>query len=365
MSKEQDHLSEKSITKKTKRMNVVRVPPKKPGEDEARKATKSFVEAQNTGSIFQSNPQFDLVNKENGRTISDLSFFNFYIGNPELWSKQDIISIDSSLAAAMSDKNLNNVMMQYFSGEITSTFRGSELLPGSYPTWFDQNYIENLLRDLFSQKKLDTFDLNNTVFNFMLPRGAMLSHGPIAGQQESKKMPEQTKLEPSEKHEIEEEEREQDSGHGLGGFHGHIESNTVAGPVNICYAVGVYSEKFPDGRENGIAFWSDSPWKNVVATFYHELNEVRTDPDITDHEAPGWYSDGAYFYVGGAKLHVGGECGDIPIDEAIVFAGRDLSTVFQEVPLTDGSGTVPIQLQYSNADHGPGLPRSTPASLST
>lgn len=21
------------------------------------------------------------------------------------------------------------------------------------------------------------------------------------------------------------------------------------------------------------------PWKNVVATFYHELNEARTDPD--------------------------------------------------------------------------------------
>jgi hypothetical protein len=24
----------------------------------------------------------------------------------------------------------------------------------------------------------------------------------------------------------------------------------------------------------------DQPWKNVLATFYHELNEARTDPDV-------------------------------------------------------------------------------------
>jgi hypothetical protein len=26
----------------------------------------------------------------------------------------------------------------------------------------------------------------------------------------------------------------------------------------------------------------DQPWKNVVATFYHELNEARTDADVED-----------------------------------------------------------------------------------
>ncbi len=50
-----------------------------------------------------------------------------------------------------------------------------------------------------------------------------------------------------------------------------------------------------------------------MATFYHELQEARTDPDVEGM----------------------------------------LTKVFKEVPLADGSGTVPVQLQYSNAVHGP------------
>jgi hypothetical protein len=52
----------------------------------------------------------------------------------------------------------------------------------------------------------------------------------------------------------------------------------------------------------------------------------------------------------------GEECGDFP-----VFEANPLTQVFQEVELTDGSGTVPVQFQYSDADHGPGEPRDTPA----
>ena len=44
-----------------------------------------------------------------------------------------------------------------------------------------------------------------------------------------------------------------------------------------------------------------------------------------------------------------GEIGDLPINAS----GGDLSLVFQEVPLSDGSGTVPIQLMWSNSDDGP------------
>ena len=32
---------------------------------------------------------------------------------------------------------------------------------------------------------------------------------------------------------------------------------------------------------NGIPVF-DRPWKNVVATLYHELNEARTDADVED-----------------------------------------------------------------------------------
>jgi hypothetical protein len=40
------------------------------------------------------------------------------------------------------------------------------------------------------------------------------------------------------------------------------------------YAVGVYSERSDNGTETGIVGF-DLPWKNIVATFYHELREAR------------------------------------------------------------------------------------------
>ncbi len=86
-----------------------------------------------------------------------------------------------------------------------------------------------------------------------------------------------------------------------------------------------------------------------MATFYHELNEARTDPDVEDaiktgdDSVLGWVTQG------------GEEVGDFPVDEA-----NPLSLVFKEVPLADGSGTVPVQFQYSNFVHGPEGPIDAP-----
>jgi hypothetical protein len=117
------------------------------------------------------------------------------------------------------------------------------------------------------------------------------------------------------------------SEHGLAGYHG-----SVGGRY---YAMAVYSE----GTNGIVAF--DEPWKNVCATVYHELQEARTDPDVEDairtgdNKHLGWYSPR------------GGEIGDIPI------ATEPLQDVMREVKLADGSGTVPVQLMWSNRDNGP------------
>jgi hypothetical protein len=117
------------------------------------------------------------------------------------------------------------------------------------------------------------------------------------------------------------------SEHGLGGYHGSVDGRY--------YAVSVYSE----GTNGIVAF--DAPWKNVCATLYHELQEARTDPDVEDAIRTGkttylgWYSPR------------GGEIGDIPI------ATSPLHEVMREVPLADGSGTVPVQLMWSNRDSAP------------
>jgi len=110
----------------------------------------------------------------------------------------------------------------------------------------------------------------------------------------------------------------------------------------VYFAVGVYSD-MEKKKSNGIPFWPD-PWKNICATFYHELNEARTNPDVEDynrHPGPniiGWY----------ANTQNGGEIGDIPINEA----GARLGLVMMEVQLASGK-SAPVQLMWSNAVHGP------------
>jgi hypothetical protein len=239
-----------------------------------------------------------------GRTLPHLRYTLVYLGE---WDAGERTQLDHSLGAAMRDPGLNNVLTQYFpSGEVTTTFAGSLVHPGSIPTRVQRDEVESLVAEL---------NIGPSVTCLLLPRGAVLvDTGDV------------------------------DSKHGLGGYHGSIKTNGS----ERYYSVAVYS----DGDNGIVAF--DEPWKNVCATLYHELQETRTDPDVEDAiklgSAPGadrllgWYSPR------------GGEIGDIPMAEA----GGDISRVMQEVPLSDGSGTVPIQLMWSNAVGGPEGPTPTP-----
>ena len=126
---------------------------------------------------------------------------------------------------------------------------------------------------------------------------------------------------------------------GLGGYHGsvHLRGTTVY------YAVAVYSE----GSNGIVAF--DAPWKNVCATLYHELQEVRTDPDVEDAIRAG-HSPAAMHLLGWYSPN-GGEIGDIPIAET----HGDIHLAMKEVPLAAG-GTAPVQLMWSNRVGGPEAP---------
>ena len=96
----------------------------------------------------------------------------------------------------------------------------------------------------------------------------------------------------------------------------------AAPPTTVYYAVGVYSETLPDGTTNGIPVF-DQPWKDVVATFYHELNEARTDADIEDAILAGNDPNAVCFL--GWTSQQGEECGNFP-----VFEANPLSEVFQK-----------------------------------
>jgi hypothetical protein len=295
---------------------------------------------------LKSSPKEDLVFR-GGKTIPNLSFTNFYVAGQTAWNAGDVQNIDRALAAAMSDQRLNNVMMQYFKNQrITSKFTGSVKLAGDPPSVFSQGDVEALVQTLNSQDMLSEFDLTSTVINVLLPPGTVLTTdeapttNAISPQESSKKKA------------VIPHEDEASSQNGLGGFHGSVHQTMSGIAKTIYYAVGVFSQTTANGKVNGITAF-DQPWKNVVATFYHELNEARTDPDVEDAIRTG--QDG---FLGWTSAH-GEECGDFPIDEA----NDNLALVFQEVKLADGSGTVPVQFEYSNAVHGPEGPIDQPHPL--
>jgi hypothetical protein len=239
-----------------------------------------------------------------GKTLPQLAFRLVYLGR---WSAADRRALDASLPAAMGDPGLNDVVAQYFPGQtVGSTFTGSTARRDAVSTRVDKPEVESLVRHLGPA--------DGAVTCLLLPRGVVLVDGDVTSER------------------------------GLAGYHGSLH----VGGQTLYYAVAVYSE----GTNGIVAF--DEPWKNVCATLYHELQETRTDPDVEDAirlgSAPGadrllgWYSPR------------GGEIGDIPMSEAV----GNLDLVMREVPLADGSGTVPIQLMWSNAVGGPEGPVKTP-----
>ncbi|HET9181341.1 MAG TPA: hypothetical protein VFP59_04340 [Candidatus Angelobacter sp.] len=299
-------------------------------------------------------PEHDLV-FNGGKIITDLVFTNFYVGGSSAWDAADISSIDQALGDAMSDQDLNNVMSQYYpSGKITSKFTGSQTLAGPPPQTVSQGDVENLLKTLFQAGTLKNFDFTSTAFNFMLPSGTVLNTDAAPTTSAiSPKLEAPGKVETRPAGNRAAAENEEDSLHGLGGYHGSVHVGSGPDEAILYYAIGVYSEQLSDGTTNGIPVF-DQSWKNVVATFYHELNEVRTDPDVEDAIRAG-NDPNAINFIGWTSPQ-GEECGDFP-----VFEANPLSEVFQEVELTGSTNTVPVQFQYSDADHGPGTPRDTPA----
>lgn len=282
-----------------------------------------------------------------GRTIRDLFYVNLYISGDTKWTQTDVEKIDRHLVAAMSDEHLNNVLLQYFENQpIRSTALPSHPLVGYSPGTVSRGDIQNMIGWLHHRGFLRSFDLQNTVFNLLLPPGSVLTvdnrasiavSDEVAGSMPSDSTGSLPAFE------------EGDSLTGLAGYHGSV---VTADSTRVYYAVSVYSERGTNQTTNGIPMFTE-PWKNVVATLYHQLVESRTNPDVeetirneSDESAKqhlGWASD------------AGLEAGDIPL-----LANVPLKSVFLEVPLANGSGVVPVQLPWSNAAGGPEGPRPQP-----
>jgi hypothetical protein len=285
---------------------------------------------------FQPQPSWSLTNF-GGPAIADLTFVNRYVGGAAAWSTSDMTNIDNAMSAALSDSGLESVMAQYFSGAtVSSAMLPSAVHDGAAPATVFKDTAEALAQQVHSQGALGSADPAKAVLCMMLPQGVVLSDsfspgftppaGAAAAEGFERRKKGVIKIDAGDA---------ADSKNGLGGYHGSVH---LADGTEIFYAVGVYSE----GGDGIDAF--GVPWKNVVATFYHELCEARTDAAVEDVNSTGnngmlgWYSQAGQ-----------GEIGDLPINAC----HGDLSLVFKEVQLASGGGTVPIQLMWSNADDGP------------
>lgn len=264
-----------------------------------------------------------------GRTIPDLTYFNIFVGGQQKWSTSDREWIDYSLEAALTDPHLNHVVMQYFNGQpISANFLGSYWMGGWQPTRVTPSLIKQVTRSLYQQGSFRGTPSNATAVCYFLPPGAILDD-PGAELTGTGAIPTAELA---------------NSSNGLGGYHGSVRM----GSETVYFAVVVYSEQRSNGTRNGIPVFP-VPWKSTAAIAYHQLQEVRTDPDADEALANrqesllGWTSDR------------GQEIGDFPIEQA-----ASLSQVFREVPLADGSGLIPVQFLYSNAIQGPEGPLPQP-----
>ncbi len=288
-----------------------------------------------------------------GRIIRDLFYVNLYVSGDTEWSTADVEQIDGSLSPAMRDEHLNNVLLQYYDNQqISSTALPSHPLVGYTPTIVTRGDIQNYVAYLHRQGFLRSYDLRNTVFNFLLPPGTVLTVAAQAANALREDINSLVRTETFETRDVVQASEEGDSRSGMGGYHGSV---VTADGGRVYFSVGVYSERFANDATNGIPVFRE-PWKNVVATLYHQLIEARTNPDVEDairnssdlnaDRNLGWVSDS------------GLEIGDFPLHTDV-----PLTSVMREVPLANGRGQVPVQLPYSNFVHGIEGPISQPHPL--
>jgi hypothetical protein len=246
-----------------------------------------------------------------GKTVAKMEFQNVFLGGRGSWRESDVDSINTAITLAMQDQRLNNVVVQYFDRgtQLTCDPRPLRIHEGPPPRVLDEPDVQQLVVQLLRARELDDSDLGSVIFNLVLPPGTVLKLGP------------------------------DNSLDGLGGYHGSVR---LDGARLAYYSANVFSQILPNGRANGIPVF-DAPWKNVVGTLYHEMNEFRTDADVREAIETG--EDGLLGWMGEQ-----GEIGDQPI--AAAGTAGSLSLVFQEILSSAGGGRVPVQYLFSNAVHG-------------
>ena len=106
---------------------------------------------------FRPRPGLNL-HDQGGKIIRDLVYTNCFVGG-NAWDPNDVQRINQNLKNAMTDQNLNNVLIQYFRGaaNITTIFVPTSVKLPDKPSTISQPEVENLLKSLHEGGKLTEF----------------------------------------------------------------------------------------------------------------------------------------------------------------------------------------------------------------
>jgi hypothetical protein len=266
------------------------------------------------GAAPRAKERFGPLINHGGRTIRDLTFQTVYLGS--IWSVPSLADerqrVDAVLAAALNDPGLNGVFPQYFGDQaVSATALESAMLPIAWPEFIGRGDLRRLAGGLADAGRLPAGGWHDFVVLFVLPPGTILVHDGGSGDEAGNSMK------------------------GLGGFHGSFAIARPDGKARLRFGAVVWS----DG-ENGAAVPGWHPWENACAGMYHELAEIRTNPDFDLGPAHwGWATE------------QGDEIADLPVD----WARDQPQRVFRKVTMEGVKA--PVQLLWCNQSGRPWNPK--------
>jgi hypothetical protein len=109
-----------------------------------------------------------------GKIVPQMEFQNIFLGGQASWKASDIDSINTAITLAMQDRNLNNVIKQYFV-EIRSMAcdpRSSVLIEEPNPGELDEPDVQQAVVRLLKERKVSDSGLDTVIFNLLLPPAA-------------------------------------------------------------------------------------------------------------------------------------------------------------------------------------------------
>jgi hypothetical protein len=248
-----------------------------------------------------------------GPTINEITYKIIFVGT--IWTSTKlnpaIKYIDSRLCSATQDDRLNLVLHQYFEQgkAVTASAKRPFVLPYPWKSEVGEPEIFNMIQSL-AQTDPDfpssDIDLRNFAYLFVLPPGTILN-GP------SNLLNQENSLE------------------GLGGYHDWYLMPNGSKVSRVYFGAVVWA----DGQ-NGAAVPDWDPCDNVCAGLYHELAEIRLNPNIDDPNVCDW----------GWVSEDGAEICDLVIDSVL----PNIKAAFRLWQLDLKRPVEPVQLLWTNCD---------------